>query len=661
MNELDFDNMSSPAPDWTSANVHALPSARHTDVDEIDIGEIVKLLWKSKWLIACVLLVSIIAGIFYVQQLPRLYNGEAKLILESNEQNATGLDNLVPGISDDDAELNSQLEVIKSRNIIGQVVDTLSLTDDPEFNITLREPTIIVKSIRWIKSKIGTTSETDLLDHREIAIDKLTENLKVSVLPKTHVFKISLETWEPLKSVNIINTLSQAFVSDQITTKLNSNIQAANWLREKVDILAKNLNKSEAKAANFRSQTERVVTEQDVVRSNNNLKNARGRLDSFQLYLKESTGSSVPTRDIDRAQLNSLLLNITELEAIVKKQTTDLLTIRQLDREALAAGAIYEHFAQRMNEIEVQKGLQESDVRVLSEAVPRYKSTKPRKTITVAVFGILGLILSITYILLRKSLDKSFNDPAELQNAFGIPVIGTVPRAKTKNRRGLLNYAIRHPSSAIMEAIRDLRTSLLASEKHDSQIDGEVVVLTSSIPAEGKTTSSILLALNSVALDKKVLLVECDLRRSTFKTYFGPSIEPGLLHAIEQKNDWEAAIWKEPKTNMHIIFGGLSNGRNAADIFAAQNFVDFIEQAKKSYDLVILDSPPVLPVPDARLIAKISDKIIYVVQSASTPASMVATGLRLFENIGLKPDGLVMTQVNNRDGYSGYGSEYYRN
>ena len=653
--------MSSPAPDWTPANVHASPSARYADDDEIDISEIIKLFWQRKWLITCVLIASIIAGIFYVQQLPRLYYGEAKLILESKEQNATGLENLVPGISDDDAEMNSQVEVIKSRSLIGQVVDTLSLTDDPEFNITLQEPTIVAKLIEWIKSKINITLETDLLDHREIAIDQLTKNLKVSVLPKTHVFKISLETWDPLKSVKIVNTLSQAFVSDQVTAKLNSNIQAADWLREKVDTLAKNLSESEAKAANFRSQTERVVTEQDVIRSNNNLKNARGRLNSFQESLENSTGSSIPTKDLDRAQLNSLLLNITELEAIVERQTTDLLIIRQLDREAEAAGAIYGHFAQRMNEIEVQKGLQESDVRVLSQAVPRYQPTKPRKAITVVIFGILGLLLGLAYIMLRKLFDRSFSDPAELQNAFGVPVIGAIPRAKTRNRRALLNYAIKRPSSSIMEAIRDLRTSLLALEGRERDIDdkvGKVVVLTSSIPAEGKTTSSVLLALNSAALDKKVLLVECDLRRSTFRTYFGSRTELGLLHAIEQKNDWEAAIWKEANTNMHIIFGGSSKERNAADIFASQNFTDFIEQAKQNFDLVILDCPPVLPVPDARLIAKLSDKIIYVVQSASTPASTVAAGLRLFDNIGLKPDGLVMTQINKS---SGYGNEYYTN
>ena len=660
--------MSNPAPEWTSANVHALPTARHADDDEIDLGEIFALFWRRKWLIILIVLASIIAGIFYVQSLPRLYQAEAKLILESQDQNAAGFDTIVPGISDDDAEMNSQIEVIKSRNLVGQVVDKLLLIEDKEYNTNLREPTLIREGIKWVRTQIGASAGSSPSDDREVAIDRLTSNLKVSVIPKTHVFRISLETWDARKSVRIVNALSQAFVDDQITAKKESNKKAAGWLGQKVTVLAENLSQTEAKAAGFRTQTERVVTEADVARSNGNLKNARGRLNSFRSSL-EASGSAIPVTDRDRAQFNSLMLDIAELEAIVEKQTNDLLTIRQLDREAKAAGTIYEHFAQRLNEIQVQEGLQESDVRLLSAAVPRFNPTKPRKTITVAIFAILGLILSLGYILLRKLMDRSFSDPAELQKAFGIPVIGAIPRAATKNRKALLTYAIKRPSSAIMEAIRDLRTSLLASEVRGSRQaeggTGTVLVLTSSIPAEGKTTSSVLLALNSAALDKKVLLIECDLRRSTFRTYFGPRMELGLLHAIENKHDWESAVWKESKTNMDIIFGGTSKGRNAADIFASEDFSDFIDQAKQQYDLVVLDSPPVLPVPDARLIAKLSDKILYVVHAASTPASTVAAGLRLFENMGVKPDGLVMTQIAKGGGYGysgyGYGSEYYKN
>ena len=685
--------MSNTARDWTPANVRALPSAsQKIDDDELDLSEFIELFFNRKWWILAAILLAAFLGFLYVQQQPSLYPAQAKLILDAEESNVAGLDSFVPGISDDDTEMNSQIEVIKSRRLIGQVVDKLNLDEDPEYVSNLRPPSIKSRAVKWVKSTIGVEAEDPTPEMlREKAIDQLTENINASVVPNTYVFKISLESESPKKSVDIVNTLGDFFIADQITAKQESTEVAAAWLREKVAGLGRTLGEAEAKAANFRSQTERAVTEQDLAQSNLNLKNARGRLESFISNLEAATGSRVPATDSDLTRVNTLIRDVNELEAITEKQTDDLLIIRQLDREAVAAGTIYQHFAQRLNEIEVQTGLQESDVRTLSAAVLRQEPTKPRKVFTIALFAAFGLILSLAYILFRKFMDRSFNDPAELQSAYDIPVIGTIPRSpefpaqgiskksrEAKKRQALLRYVLKFPGSRMMEAIRDLRTSLLSSERKKKQsgppvgaasATGTVVVFTSSIPAEGKTTSSILLAMNLADLDKKVLLVECDLRRSTFETYFGPQTKLGLIDAIQADKDWKKAVWSDratptnkkvirPVMKMDVIFGGVSKTKNAADIFASDQFEVFIERAKAEYDLVILDAPPVLPVPDARLIAKLSDKVVYVIKAGQTPSSTVSAGLRLFETMNLRLDGLVLTQMK-KD--KRYGYEYYVN
>jgi len=662
--------MSNTPSEWETAKIHHLPNAAPQAAveDEIDLGELLNFFWHRKLLLLLCIILSMILGALYVRQLPNLYQAEATLILEAQSQNFSGLEALAPGLSTEDAEMNSQVEVLKSRQVIGAVVDKLALFEDPEFVASLREPSFIRQSITWVKSQIGLTTEPRQINLRDSAIDQLTKNLSAAVIPKTHVFRIRLETEDFDKSVLIVNTLADAFVNDQIIAKKSSTDSAAEWLTEKVANLEVSLNEAEAKAAAFRSETERSVTEQVLQQSNLRLKNARGRYDSFILSLEQATGSKVPASDRDVTQLNLILKNITELEAIVKKQTNDLLVIRQLDREAIAEGEIYKHFAARLNEIEVQKGLHESDVRILSAAVPRPIATKPRKLMTVLGFGILGLVLSAVYILIRKFMDRSFSNAENLQGTFGIPVIASIPSAPVRNRRKLLNYALKRPSSGIMESIRGLRTSVLdpsRSSAEDSMPLGKTLLFTSSIPGEGKTTSSVLLAINAAALEKKVLLVECDLRRSTFRTYFGPRTQLGLLDVIQQNEGWEGAIWSEPGTGADIIFGGQSKGRNAGDIFASREFTDFIERMKSRYDLVILDSPPVLPVPDARLIANHCDQIIYAVKSSSTPSSVVSAGLRLFDTTNTRVDGLVLTQIQKNAGYGiygyGYGSEYYQN
>ncbi len=650
---------------WQTAKTHDhhLVSAPSSE-EEINLGQLFGLFWRRKFTLIGIMLVAMALGAAYVSTLPNLYQAEATLILEEQKQNASGLEALAPGLSNEDAEMNSQIQVIKSRKLMGIVVDDLNLTEDPEYVTSLREPSLIGRSIEWIRSKFSADGgEARQVNVRDLAIDQLTENLSASVLPKTHVFKIRIETEDSDKSVNIVNAVARAFVDDQIDEKKESTENAAQWLSGKVAELQISLNAAEAEAAAFRSQTERVVTEQELVQSNQRLKIARGRYESFILSLQRTTGSKVPTADRDIARNNALLKEIGTIEAIVEKQTNDLLAIRQLDREAETEGQIYQHFATRLNEIEVQKGLHESDVRILSAAVPRPRATKPRKILTIAIFGLLGFILSAIYILIRKFMDRSFKTPEELEATFKLPVLGMIPTAPHTNRRKLLNYALKRPASGIVEAIRGLRTSLINNTKLDkSDNTGSVLLFTSSVPAEGKTTCSVLLSINAASLEKKVLLVECDLRRSTFKKYFGPQINLDLLNAINDGENWEEAIWKEPRSNVDVIFGGQSDSENAGDVFASEKFGKFIEKVKSQYDLIILDSPPVLPVPDARLISNHCDKIIYAVKSNSTPSSVVSSGIRLFENIDRKINGFIFTQVKSKDGYGyGYGSEYYRN
>ena len=690
--------MNNAASDWTSIPLQARLGESPVSDNQIDLREIFDLL-KRKWLpILLTAALFALASIFYVQNATKYYGARATLILEAKEQNATGLESLVTGLSAEDTELNSQIEVIRSRKVVGQVVDVFGLQADPEFVAELNEPSVLGRAIQWIKknttsrltmspSAESTPGKTQPL--RESAIDDLVKKLAISVIPKTHVFQIRLATSSPEKTSLLVNFLAEVFIADQVNARLESNSQAAIWLAEKVSELGNKLAVSEAEAAEYRSNTERNVSEADVAASNISLKNSRGRLSSFLNNLAASSqGSTLPRTDREQQRLELLQSDIQKLEAIVEKQTEDLLKLRQLDRDALASATIYQHFVKRLNEIEVQKGLQEADVRILSKAIPRYKPIKPRK-IPIVFFGtFFGLLVGAGTVLGRRMLDRSFVDPAELQQAFGIPVIGTIPKSPGDGRRGLLSYAVKRPASALMEAIRDMRTSLMLSfgdeprgagrstltaanehlETANAEIDyateenarnGSVLLMTSSVSSEGKTTCSILLAINTAALDKKVLLIECDLRRSTFHSYFGRRADQlGLVDAISGTPNWENAIWTESNTKLDIVFGGGDKGTNAADIFASEKFASFIDLMRSHYDLIILDSPPVLPVPDARLIAKVSDAVIYVVRSSSTAKKTIAAGLRLFETIGVKVDGLCLTQMNKADGY---GGNYYQN
>ena len=219
---------------------------------------------------------------------------------------------------------------------------------------------------------------------------------------------------------------------------------------------------------------------------------------------------------------------------------------------------------------------------------------------------------------------------------------------------------------AAAEAIRNLRTSVLLS---NLDVAPKVILVSSSVPGEGKTTQAIGLAHNLAGLGKKVLLVEGDIRRRTFKEYFKSETDLGLIGVLSEEVPLEQAILRPEGFPVDVLMGQKSSV-NAADLFSSDTFEGFMARARKQYDYIVIDTPPVLVVPDARVIAAVADAIVYVAQWDSTPRSQVIEGLKLFASVGAPVTGLSLSQIDPKKmkrygyggqygAYAGYGRKYY--
>lgn len=654
--------MNDASTGWKSRPLRVVPASPAADSqdEEIALGEIFNVLWRSKWLILAWVVTCIAVGLFYLSTTTPKYTATAQLIVETQQKNVVDLESVVTGMSTEDAEINSQVQIMRSRTLIGNVVASLDLATDPEFVPSLREPSLVASTVGRVRSTVrdllGRTPP-DIWEEQpatEIAIDTLIEKLKITVVPRTFVFQLSLETEHPRKSTAIVNAVAEAYIRDQIDAKLATIDDAATWLEGQVSELGQALKDAEVRIAEYRRDTELILSEEEVAASNHNLTLARGRLNSLFVEF----GVQGPETDRDRQRLADLRRTVVELEQIVSKQYEDLLKLRQLEREGEAARAIYQHFLTRLNEIEVQRGKSDANIRILSRAIPRFDPTSPRGKVILGIAALIGLLTGVAYILVQKMMrERAFSDAETLQRAFGPPVIGTIPKAPTKDRKRLLDYAIGKPASKLMEAIRNLRTSLLFSRVGD---DVTVLAMTSSVPKEGKTTSAVLLAMSAAALEKKVLLVECDLRLSTFGNYFDRPTERGLASMLSGELAPEDIVYNDPRFDVDVIFAERSD-TNAADVFSSSAFEAFIQRARDAYDLVILDAPPVLPVPDARLIARHCDAVLYAVRADKTPRKAIENGLRLFRNVGIEVDGFALTQMSQTAGEYGGHSNYYNN
>ena len=319
-----------------------------------------------------------------------------------------------------------------------------------------------------------------------------------------------------------------------------------------------------------------------------------------------------------------------------------------------------------MKEISVQQGIHRPDSRVLSRATVPGGPSAPNKQRILAGSLLLGLIIGAALVLLREMRHNGFRSAPDLEAATGVTVMAQVPRAPISQRRRLLNYLIRKPTSALAEKIRNLRTSILLSNvDHPPQ----VIMITSSLPGEGKTTLSLGLANSLAGLEKRVLLIEGDIRRLTFREYFRSRKKTGLVNVVAGQTDFEETVLQPEGVDFDVLLGDKTT-LNAADFFSSQRFQAFLEAARERYDTIIIDTPPILVVPDARVIGQSVDAIVYAVHWNVTTQAQVQEGLGMLASVDLKATGLVLSQIDIRqaqsygrysDLYAGYSAKYYRN
>lgn len=711
--------------------------------DEIDLLELFGSLWRGKWIITiCALLAMLIGGYYAFGVATPRYSATTTLALEVRGSQIVDIESVISGVSSDDASLNTEIEVIKSRKLGEQLVQRLSLTEDPEFNPRVStEPPAFLPSVlgQWldvdvvngeelvptlIERWVGfSLPEEDTLTERQVfdeTVDNVMEVISAALIRNTFVFSVSVKTTDPQKSVLMANTLADIYIADQIAVKFEATENAVTWLSERVTDLEVELKSREDEIKELRAGSSLVTPEglaalnQQASDMSDRLSDLRtaaegaearldalrdlqlnGNLDAMQaafpdpvlrrLFNDISNGGrdsrslfddrfellvQREANDTQRAvaQAASLEASYDDLQEEITFKTQDLVELQQVERETEATRVLYETFLARLKETTVQRGLQEADARVLSPSINgRY--VEPRKPMILALSLVLGSMIGVGIVLLQQFLHNGFRTAEDLERHTGISVMGQIPRLPSSKRTQLIPYIKDKPTSAASEAIRNLRTSVLLS---NIDTPPKVIMSTSSIPGEGKTTQALALAHNFVGLGRKVLLIEGDIRRRTFSQYFKNTPEGGLISALSGDKPLEDVVFSDPDLGADILMGEKSSV-NAADLFSSDRFQEFMDYVRKAYDVVIIDTPPVLVVPDARVIGQSADAIIYSVKWDKTAKAQVDEGIRQFATAKLRITGFALSQIDpvgmKKYGYGGkysaygayakYGKSYY--
>ena len=683
---------------------------RDEDDDTIDLGALIGTLWRGKLIIAAVTLIfMLLAGYYAYGVAVPTYRSTAVVVLDTKEDSIVDLQAVVGGFSGDSTEVNTEVEVLRSRGLAGKVVDRLNLIDDPEFNGELREPSMIGGMISGLKGMLSSGPPEEELDPelqkaktRDAVVQALLNKVSVSNIRQSLVFNVTAETESPVKSAQIANTIVELYILNQIEVKFEATEKATEWLSNRVSELQIELENAEKKVSEFTARTQ-LVSIEGLQALERQIKELRDRIDgaaltreALQTRLADLEAAQTPDEKLDAAQdaaltrifsnglssetnqtafdlrfdtvmtrvradlvrstqqLEALRNSEEELAAQLASQGQDLIELQQLTRESEATRLLYEYFLTRLKETSAQEGIQKADSRMLSSSVVPNSPSAPKKSQIIAAM-ILGAMVGSGLVLLREFRTRTFRTANELEQHTGYTVIGQIPLIPTRHRKDTLKYLSDKPTSAAAEAIRNLRTSLMLSNLDKKP---QVIVSTSSIPGEGKTTVSLSLAKFLSGLGKSVLLVEGDIRRRTLNEYFPDMPRNGIASVLNGDVKFADAIHTPDGFGADVL-GGEKTNVNAADIFSSDRFKSFISEMRDQYDFIIIDTPPVLVVPDARIISQNADAILFSVKWDSTNKGLVEESMRFFHNSNQRITGLVLSQIDEKGMKRyGYGGEY---
>lgn len=270
--------------------------------------------------------------------------------------------------------------------------------------------------------------------------------------------------------------------------------------------------------------------------------------------------------------------------------------------------------------------------------------------------AVIGLLVAVGLVFLREYVDDTIRTPEQVSEVIGLPVVGTIARINANSARDTLApFAAREPRSPVTEAYRALRTSI-----QFAGIDQPIrtLLVTSPSPGEGKTTTAVNLAVVMAQAGLRVLLIDCDLRRPAIHKMFERSNQVGLTDAMLQESSRWSGVPHPTSVNSLMILTSGSLPPNPSELLGSERMARFLNSFRSSFDVLILDGPPLLAVTDASILSRLTDGVLIVVETGKTRLGAASHAKEQLSQTGARLLGVIMNKiVTNQSGY--YYYRYY--
>jgi capsular exopolysaccharide synthesis family protein len=359
-------------------------------------------------------------------------------------------------------------------------------------------------------------------------------------------------------------------------------------------------------------------------------------------------------RDNANAAAGAKAQTQAEIQSISRKESR----LSVLQRDVDSNRQLYDNFINRAKETEATANLQSTAGRLIDPAVLPAAPISPKKFKVIVSAMLLGLLASVALVLLRDYLDNTLRSEQDVERRLRVGVLGTVPLLdKKEGGENPSSAFLGAPDSIFAESIRGLRTSVLLSAIDEPH---RVVIVTSTVPGEGKTTIAISLAF-ALGQIKRVLIIDADMRRPMVGKNLGEvgNSGTGLVDYLAGEAELAQCIRNTSSPNVFMLPAG-KRLNSPLELISSQKFGDTIEQLKQQFDVVVIDCPPLKPVSDSLVISRHANAVLYVVKADGVPHQLIGTAVKSLRDVGAPLLGVVLNQMNHKkaDRYGHYSYQY---